>query len=79
MARNPYLPGTRDQNVAEPNWYDQRFDMTSGNIDYIGRSLTHKSSDMLIWKYSFDASDNITRIEGPLMGTWANRASLDWA
>lgn len=75
---NPYLEST------DIKWKDQRFDYTSGNLDYLGRSLIHKASTSestlwWIWKYSFDGSDNLTRIEGPLTGNWDDRAALAWA
>jgi YD repeat-containing protein len=53
------------------------------NLIYMGFNLVHKTAtseaDWYIWKYTYDASDNLTRKEGPLEGSWDNRASLAWA
>jgi hypothetical protein len=75
---NPYLKSTDIQ------WKDKRRDYTSGNLDYEGFSLTHKASittgDLWwIWKYTWDATPDKTRDEGPLVGNWSGRADLDWA
>lgn len=64
-------------------WYDQRMDYTTGDLDYKGVSMTHKADvgdDVWwIWKYTWDATPNCTRIEGPLLGNWTGRAGLAWA
>jgi hypothetical protein len=63
-------------------WKDQRYDYTSGNLDYKGVNETHKAAtDSSTWeisKYTWTGS-NITRIEGPLTGSWDGRAALAWA
>ena len=64
-------------------WNDQRFDFTSGDLDYKGLSKTHKASTAAgnlwsIWKYTW-AVGLPTRIEGPLIGNWDGRAALSWA
>ena len=61
---------------------DERYDYTSGKLDYEGKHTTHKAvtSDEYwqIWKYTWDGDNNV-RKEGPLEGSWTDRASLDWA
>jgi hypothetical protein len=74
---NPYLA------AAEINWRDKRYDYTSGNLDYIGFSLSHDPSTSegqrwWIWKYTWNATPNVTRMEGPVPGNWDDRASLNW-
>jgi len=64
-------------------WNDQRFDFTSGDLDYKGLSKTHKASTAAgdlwsIWKFTW-ATRLPTRIEGPLIGNWDGRAALSWA
>ena len=62
---------------------DQRFAYNGSNLEYRGAHFKHNAGtdDELwqIWKYSYDGSDNISRIEGPLEGTWDNRALLSWS
>ncbi len=62
-------------------WLDQRFDYTSGSLDYKGVNETHKAlitdTDWYVWKYTW-SSGNCTRIEGPLKGSWQGRAALSW-
>jgi len=63
-------------------WKDQRFDYTSGSLDYKGMNTTHKAdttaTTWYIQKFTW-AGDNIVRIEGPLVGSWDGRAALAWA
>ena len=65
-------------------WQDEKvaYDV-SGNIIYVGQSVVHNPSTVTgnnwwILKITYDASDNITDIEGPLAGNWDTRATLDW-
>jgi len=64
------------------NFMDQRFDFTSGNMDYKGLNPVHnEATDAVTWyifKYTWDGTD-CTRIEGPLVGSWDGRATLAWA
>jgi hypothetical protein len=59
-----------------------KFDFTSGNLDYLGQNLRVKAADgdndWLIWKYNWDAGGDPDNIQGPLCGSWTNRATLDW-
>jgi hypothetical protein len=61
---------------------DTRMEYSAGNIIYKGIHATHKAltsnASWLIWKYTW-TGDDLTRIEGPLEGSWDNRATLDWA
>lgn len=68
--------------VDKASFYpDQRFDYTSGNLDYKGFNETHKAAtdatSWVVWKYTW-SSGNLVRIEGPLTGSWDGRASLSW-
>lgn len=88
MAKIVYVEAPVDgNNNLLPNdefmWYDQRMDYTSGNLDYKGVSKIHTAGAgddvWWIWKYTWDATPNCTRIEGPLLGNWTGRAALGWA
>ena len=60
---------------------DTRMEYSSGDIIYKGIHATHKAAasnaSWLIWKYTW-TGDDLTRIEGPLEGTWDGRAGLAW-
>ena len=76
---NPLL----DAQELDSKWRHVKYDYTSGNLDYMGFSLTHKastSSDNLwwIWKFTWNATPNLTDREGYLVGNWDDRANLDW-
>lgn len=75
--------GDVEKLLAEHYWLDKRFDWTSGDLDYLGCSTTHKASTStgnLWWIMKFSwSSGNPTRVEGPLNGNWDTRASLAWA
>ena len=64
------------------NWKDKRYEFSDGNVIFKGLHEDHKASmaddNWQIWKLTYD-DGNITRIEGPLIGSWSNRASLAWA
>jgi hypothetical protein len=70
------------ETVDSSRWHDQRMAYNTGQLIYFGKNLTHKAATDAttwnIWKYTWDGSD-CTRIEGPLVGSWDNRASLAWA
>ena len=64
-------------------WKDQRFDYTSGDLDYKGLSTTHKAAldagDLwYVWKYTW-VGVNCTRIEGPIICNWDDRDTEAWA
>lgn len=52
------------------------------NMIYMGFNLIHKAatsdSTWNVWKFTYSGS-NLVRKEGPLEGSWDNRASLGWA
>jgi hypothetical protein len=64
-------------------WHDQKFDYDiSSNLIYRGLHEMHKIGDSNteweIWKYTYNVGNNVTRIEGPLRGSWTDRAALAW-
>ena len=72
-----------EDGVASDSWKDTIFDYTSGNLDYKGCSVTHKASTAAgdlwyVWKYTW-VGTNPTRIEGPIIGNWDDRAGMAWA
>ena len=75
----------REQRIAlDGFWGDIRYEYDgSGNVIYKGATIFHKAATdtevWVVWKYTYDVSDNVTRIEGPLAGTWDGRASLEWS
>lgn len=76
---NPLL-GMQD---LDSKWRDVRYDYTSGNLDYIGFCLSNKGSTSAgeiwwIWKFTWDATPNLSRRQGYLVGNWDDRADLDW-
>ena len=88
MAKITHVEVARDGNgniMPDDDFmrYDQRMDYTTGDLDYRGVSKTHKAvaaaNVWWIWKYTWDATPNCTRIEGPLLGNWTARAALAWA
>jgi len=81
----PSIGNIRDrlhQCVMGMHWHDQRFEWSSGNLIYMGVHRLHQATETeaewAIWKFTWDASSNLTRMEGPLEGTWNGRASLSW-
>jgi hypothetical protein len=63
---------------------DKRLDYdVEGNIIYLGtHSDVIASEDDLFWyisKFGYDVLGNITRIQGPLTGSWTGRAGLGWS
>ena len=73
------------KNVPVPLiWQDHKVAYDgSDNIIYVGLSVVHDPStatgnNWWILKITYDVSDNITDIEGPLAGNWDTRTTLDW-
>jgi hypothetical protein len=67
---------------GDNHWRSKRFSYDSDNMQYKGfheaiRADT-SSTDWRVWKYTWDATPNPILIEGPLIGSWDDRASLDW-
>jgi hypothetical protein len=63
-------------------WHDQKLEWSSGNLIYYGVHEMHNMPDsdenFEIWKYTWTSGD-LTRMEGPLRGSWTGRATLGWA
>jgi YD repeat-containing protein len=69
--------------VLDGIWHDVRIAYdSSGYLIYRGVHEMHNiattNADWEIWKYTNDTSGRVTRIEGPLRGSWDGRASLLW-
>ena len=62
-------------------WNETRFDFTTGDLDYLGKhemaGAATSDDGWLIWKFAWSSSLP-TKIQGPLTGSWDNRASLLW-
>lgn len=64
-------------------WHDQQLEWdASGNLIYIGVHEMHPvtteaENDYEVYKLTW-TSGNLTRIEGPLRGSWTGRAALPW-
>lgn len=60
---------------------DTRMEYSGENIIYKGIHATHdavtSNTSWLVWKFTWSGG-NLIRIEGPLEGSWDNRASLGW-
>lgn len=76
-------------NVSDDTWYLYeseskviRMEYSGDNLIYRGINKVHKaatnSATWIVYKYTYTGTD-LTMIEGPLIGTWDGRASLDWA
>jgi hypothetical protein len=74
----------RDALIAlDSYWRVRNFDYAGGaNVIYQGAHAQHNADEgdviWAVWKYTYDASSNITKIEGPLTGSWTGRAALSW-
>lgn len=62
-------------------WPELRFDFTTGDLDYLGKHYSSGAATSdggwLVWKFTWSSSLP-TRIQGPIVGSWDNRASLSW-
>jgi len=60
---------------------DTRMEYSSGKIIYKGIHATHKAvtsdTSWLVWKFTW-VGDDLTRMEGPLEGSYDGRAALGW-
>jgi YD repeat-containing protein len=69
--------------VLDGIWHDQQFEYSGSNMIYRGVHEMHNigdtDPDWEVWKYTWDASNNLTRIEGPIHGKWSDRLTMDWA
>ena len=57
------------------------FDFTSGNLDYIGSHIDSSAATSVggwhVWKFTYDGSNNVLRIE-KLLGIYDDRAGFSW-
>ena len=62
-------------------WKATNYDYTSGDLDYKGMNTKVVALDSdpnwRIWKYTWGGG-NMTKLQGPLVGTWTGRGSLGW-
>ena len=67
--------------LAEYYWKRNKYDWTSGKLDYVGvnanANATEGSTDWQVFKYQWDG-DNVIDVQ-TRVGSWTNRASLGWA
>ena len=63
-------------------WKDQQIEYSSGLPVYVGRHYRSGRPDgdenWAVWKFTYSGVD-VTRLEGPIVGTWTDRATLGWA
>ena len=63
-------------------WKLQQLAYTGDLLVYRGVNAKHNALDgtgtWAIWKFSYDVSENITMIEGPLTHDWTDRANAGW-
>ncbi len=76
-------PRTSSLNVNDWAYFkDQRFQYSGSDLIYIGYHTDHKAPESdenwYIWKCTYDGSNNLLRQQGPLIGAWENRTTLDW-
>jgi len=47
----------------------------------VHKSPTAADSDgnWLVWKYTYDGNSKLSLIQGPIRGSWNDRASLGWS
>uniref|UniRef100_A0A6M3JU69 Uncharacterized protein n=1 Tax=viral metagenome TaxID=1070528 RepID=A0A6M3JU69_9ZZZZ len=62
-------------------WHSKRYEYSSGDLIYMAthRAFNADDSDKnwQVYKLTWSSGD-CTRIQGPVVGSWANRASLGW-
>jgi hypothetical protein len=73
---------TRDQIInLDAYWREERFEYSGGLKVFVGkhhiRNAPTDDDRWEIWKKNYDG-DVVTRIEGPLQGSWDGRNSLTW-
>lgn len=78
-----YIHDRKTIAILDGIWHDIRIAYdSSGNLLYRGVNEIHNASSTAatweIWKYTYDSSNRVTRVEGPLSGSWDGRASLTW-
>jgi hypothetical protein len=71
-----------DDVVSDESWKDQLFDYNiGGELIYKGANTVHdadiEATTWAVWKFTYVGGD-VTRIEGPLIGSWDGRTALAW-
>ena len=73
--------GDIEKLLAANYWKEQRYEFSGNNPIYKGLHTTigaaTSNTNWYIWKFTF-TGNNPTRIQGPIVGSWDNRASLGW-
>lgn len=67
--------------LAGNYWKESLFDWTSGNLDYMGLNVVLGAAEAAATWYVFKFSwtlGNITRCQGPIVGSWTGRAAMGW-
>ena len=75
--------GDVEKLLASNYWKDKQYEYDeSGNCIYKGFHTTVNAgadtAGRYIWKYTYDVNGYSTRVQGPLIGTWTNKANLGW-
>lgn len=74
--------GDVEKLLSRNYWKDKRLEYSAGDLIYKGFNTSHgaatDAATWYIWKHTWSAGD-LTRIEGPLIGTWDGRADLAWS
>ena len=67
--------------LANTYWKDRRFEWASGNPVYIGvnrkPNAPEGDREWQVYKITW-SGDTVTRMQGPVEGSWENRAGLGW-
>ena len=67
--------------IAKTYWKDKRFDYSGADLIYMGVNRDQNASsgdpNWHIWKLTWSGT-SLGRIQGPIIGSWDNRASLGW-
>ena len=62
-------------------WKRKLIEYTTGLPDYLGCHYSPNASEddvgWAIWQFTWTGTD-CTDIQGPITGSWTNRATLDW-
>ena len=80
MAKRNHNPFLKDNSNIQ--WKHKKFDYTANVLTYLGKTLIHKASTSegelwWIFKVNWTGVD-MTDVEGPLVGNWDDRTTLDW-
>jgi YD repeat-containing protein len=86
MGQEFTLAGIRDRltiAILDGIWHEVRMEYgATGLLVYRGVHEIHDAAitdgNWEVWKYTYDTNGRVTRIEGPVQGTWDGRASIAW-